>query len=670
MSYHGYAHSHIDALCHILYKDQTYNGYARADVNTEKGCTKLGIENLKNGIVTRGMLIDIPRLKNVPYLEPGTPVYVEDLEAWEKKVGREGRRRATRSCCAPAAGRAARSSARGTSAQNAAGFHASVVAVDQGSAASRSSAATSREDVTPSLVEGVSLPVHTLLITALGINLLDNQDLEAVARDRREAESLGVHADDRAGAGDRRHRIPGERAGDVLTNLARIACAGAVICATLRCVSAVQVAGDAAPVFDLVQPDLFSANGGSRTPGPTSTTTATSTCSSASAAAPNRLYRNDRGRFADVAAAVGLADNVETRAAAWGDFDGDGHVDLYVGFTGGDAQPSCIATTATARISPTSRAALGVDVDRRDAAGRRGSTTTTTAISICSSRSATRRTVLFRNDGGRFTDVAKELGRRRSAQDRRRGLVRHGRRRRSRSVRRQPERRHQRAVSQRRRPVRRRRARAGASTRRGRPADFGSVGPSVADFDNDGLLDLFVAELRTELPLPQRRRRRFIDVARRDRAVVRQHATTPSRGATTTTTAGPISYVAGFLRRPTTHYPDHLFHNERRQRFSGRAAGARQATHDATHGVQWVDFDGDGALDLALANNDPTGGHYLFRNLLPADRARQSLAVDVVDEHGRHTQAGRGSARLRGRHAAAARRRASSTPAAATARRT
>jgi len=35
IQYHGFAHSHIDALCHILYKDQTYNGYARADVNTD-----------------------------------------------------------------------------------------------------------------------------------------------------------------------------------------------------------------------------------------------------------------------------------------------------------------------------------------------------------------------------------------------------------------------------------------------------------------------------------------------------------------------------------------------------------------------------------------------------------------------------------------------------------
>jgi hypothetical protein len=46
----------------------------------------LGIQNLKNGVVTRGVLIDIPRLKNLPYLEPGTPVFVEDLEACEKKA--------------------------------------------------------------------------------------------------------------------------------------------------------------------------------------------------------------------------------------------------------------------------------------------------------------------------------------------------------------------------------------------------------------------------------------------------------------------------------------------------------------------------------------------------------------------------------------------------------
>ena len=180
VSYHGYSHSHLDALCHILYKDQTYNGYARAVVNTDKGCTKLGIDNLKQGLITRGVLIDIPRLKGVPYLEPGTAIYQEDVEAWEKMAGVKIRVRrcdpaAHRPMGAPREGRA-----RGRSARNAAGFHASIVPFikARGVAIVGSDAAS---EVTPTLVAGVNLPVHTLLITALGINILDNQDLEALA---------------------------------------------------------------------------------------------------------------------------------------------------------------------------------------------------------------------------------------------------------------------------------------------------------------------------------------------------------------------------------------------------------------------------------------------------------------------------------------------------------
>src|SRR5678816_3475042 len=48
---------------------------------------------------------------------------------------------------------------------------------------------------------------------------------------------------------------------------------------------------------------------------------------------PNRLYRNDKGVFADIAAAAGVADTRPTRAAAWGDFDADGDPDLLLGFT-------------------------------------------------------------------------------------------------------------------------------------------------------------------------------------------------------------------------------------------------------------------------------------------------------------------------------------------------
>ena len=179
VSYHGYAHSHIDALCHFAYKGQTYNGYKASEVNTEKGCTRLSIEALKNGVVTRGILLDIPRLKGVPWLEPGTPVFVEDIEAWEKKAGVKV---GPGDAIFLRTGRWARRAKLGPWAvgQNEAGYHASVAPwlKDRGVAFLASDDA---QDVTPSLVEGITLPVHMLAIAGMGIDILDNQDLEAVA---------------------------------------------------------------------------------------------------------------------------------------------------------------------------------------------------------------------------------------------------------------------------------------------------------------------------------------------------------------------------------------------------------------------------------------------------------------------------------------------------------
>jgi len=87
-NYHGIAHTHLDSLAHINDKGVFFNGYKPdPDEVMKQGHAKNSIHNVKDGIFTRGILIDIPRLKGVPYLEPGTPIYVEDLEAWEKKAG-------------------------------------------------------------------------------------------------------------------------------------------------------------------------------------------------------------------------------------------------------------------------------------------------------------------------------------------------------------------------------------------------------------------------------------------------------------------------------------------------------------------------------------------------------------------------------------------------------
>jgi hypothetical protein len=80
--------THLDALCHDSSEGRLYNGYPLKDtVNETTGCTKLGLDNLKEGIVTRGVLVDVSRLKRSAPREPGNRVYVDDLEAWEKQTG-------------------------------------------------------------------------------------------------------------------------------------------------------------------------------------------------------------------------------------------------------------------------------------------------------------------------------------------------------------------------------------------------------------------------------------------------------------------------------------------------------------------------------------------------------------------------------------------------------
>ena len=83
--YHGLTYAHMDAMCHARYKGKAYNGFD-ASLATEAGCAKAGVEHLKEGILTRGILIDVPRLKGVPYLAAGTPVLASDVEEWEKKA--------------------------------------------------------------------------------------------------------------------------------------------------------------------------------------------------------------------------------------------------------------------------------------------------------------------------------------------------------------------------------------------------------------------------------------------------------------------------------------------------------------------------------------------------------------------------------------------------------
>jgi kynurenine formamidase len=83
---HGAGTTHLDSFAHRFFDGKMWNGYPVSGLVTNEGASRNSILTMKNGIVTRGVLYDIPRSKGVPYLEPGTRISVEDLEAWEKKA--------------------------------------------------------------------------------------------------------------------------------------------------------------------------------------------------------------------------------------------------------------------------------------------------------------------------------------------------------------------------------------------------------------------------------------------------------------------------------------------------------------------------------------------------------------------------------------------------------
>lgn len=250
---------------------------------------------------------------------------------------------------------------------------------------------------------------------------------------------------------------------------------------------------------------------------------------SAQRSSPNRLFRNDGGRFVDVSEATRLDDPRRTVGACWFDIEQDGDPDLFLANQEGDED------------------------------------------------------ALYRNDGGVFTDIARQLG----------------------------------------------------LHSPGRTPEKGGVGCTVGDYDNDGLLDLFVAAYGDTLLYRNLGGGEFREVAAEAGVQRRLHAVGASWGD-----ADNDGYLDLFVAAyEDTRSRNHLFVNRGGQ-FTDvlDPDGVLQASD---HGVQWADFDRDGDLDLSLTETFPDEGrHRLLRNELPHDAAQRSLQVRVLDRAGRATQAG------------------------------
>ena len=180
VNYHGLAHTHMDSLCHMFHEGKLYNGFTKDRVGP-KGAEVLAIHNVKEGILTRGILFDIPLLHGVRFLEPGTAIYPEDLDAWEEyaKV-----KVTSGDVVFIRTGRWARRELAGpwnVDTEGAAGLHGSCAKwLKERDIAMLGSDAAS--DVIPSGIDGFPLPIHLLTLHAMGVHIFDNCDLQRLSR--------------------------------------------------------------------------------------------------------------------------------------------------------------------------------------------------------------------------------------------------------------------------------------------------------------------------------------------------------------------------------------------------------------------------------------------------------------------------------------------------------
>ena len=183
-SYHGTIHSHLDAVdCHVMYEGKGYNGVTYEEVEAADGCPRGSINAHKDGILTRGILFDatlLPgRASAEGWLEPGTVINYEDLLALEEI---EGVKVEPGDVILLYTGRWKRRAALGAwpTSEGVAGYHADVAYFlkDRGVAMIGHDM---WNDVSPSGIPNVRLPLHSLALVSLGVSIFDNLDFERVA---------------------------------------------------------------------------------------------------------------------------------------------------------------------------------------------------------------------------------------------------------------------------------------------------------------------------------------------------------------------------------------------------------------------------------------------------------------------------------------------------------
>ena len=180
ISYHGFTVSHMDGLAHLAQDGKLYNDYDASNI-TPQGFEELGIEAFGDGIISKGVLIDIPLLYGKEYLDAGTKITIMDILKFEEKYNvkiEKGDVVLVRT------GRWSEKSIKGDLdySKVSAGLDYKIASLlDERQVSVLGSDGTN--DAQPSGIPEEGSPVHKLALVSMGMPLLDNLNLELISKE-------------------------------------------------------------------------------------------------------------------------------------------------------------------------------------------------------------------------------------------------------------------------------------------------------------------------------------------------------------------------------------------------------------------------------------------------------------------------------------------------------